>query len=301
LASLGLGWLGEPFLADMIEPFFALANIGSPVLIDTVSFALAFGTITTLHIVLGELAPKSIAIRKALPTTLWVSTPLRFFYLVFKPAIWLLNGLANCLLKCLFHLNPVAESELAHSEQELQLILDESAKAARISPISQEMMSGPYIQVDETPIKYLDPGNGKTGQGYFWVAHRPGADVLFEWHTTREAKCLQKLIPSDFNGTVQCDGYSAYDYFARHLASEGKPILLAGCWAHTRRGFYEALDHAPKEAGWILIQIGHLYDIERRLRRQRAGRALRDAYRSSQSQPICARIRRVLQRWYITS
>jgi len=66
-------------VADMIEPFFALANITSPVLIETVSFALAFGTITTFHIVLGELAPKSIAIRKALPTTLWVSTPLRFF------------------------------------------------------------------------------------------------------------------------------------------------------------------------------------------------------------------------------
>ena len=60
LASLGLGWLGEPFLADMIEPFFAFANITSPVLIDTVSFALAFGTITTLHIVLGELAPRSL-------------------------------------------------------------------------------------------------------------------------------------------------------------------------------------------------------------------------------------------------
>ena len=69
LASLGLGWLGEPFLADMIEPFFALANITSHVLIETLSFALAFGTITTLHIVLGELAPKSIAIRTALPTT----------------------------------------------------------------------------------------------------------------------------------------------------------------------------------------------------------------------------------------
>jgi transposase len=107
-------------------------------------------------------------------------------------------------------------------------------------------------------------------------------------------------LPNDFTGTVQCDGYSAYDHFARHRASEGKPILLAGCWAHTRRGFYEALDHAPKEAGWILIQIGHLYEIERRLRRQRAGRALRDAYRSSQSRPICARIHRVLQRWYIT-
>ena len=83
-------------------------------------------------------------------------------------------------------------------------------------------------------------------------------------------------------------------------AIEGRPVLLAGCWAHARCGFYEALDHAPKEAAWVLNQIGHLYDIERNLRRQRAGPALRDAYRTSQSMPICRRIHRVLQRWYIT-
>jgi len=166
--------------------------------------------------------------------------------------------------------------------------------------IKEQMMSGPYIQVDETPIKYLDPGNGKTGQGYLWVAHRPGNDVLFEWHTTREAKCLDQLIPIGFSGTVQCDGYSAYGRFAKGRASASRPVVLAGCWAHTRRGFYEALDHAPKEAGWILRQIGHLYDIERNLRRQRSGRALRDAYRASQSRSICARIRRVLQRWHLT-
>ena len=97
LASLGLGWLGEPFLAQMIEPLFALINITSPVLTETVAFGSAFGTITILHIVLGELAPKSLAIRKAVATTLWISRPLRLFYVVFKPAIWLLNGLANCL------------------------------------------------------------------------------------------------------------------------------------------------------------------------------------------------------------
>ena len=141
LASLGLGWLGKPFLADMIEPFFALANRTSPVLIETVTFALAFSTITILHIVLGELAPKSIAIRKAVPTTLWISRPLSLFYLLFKPAVWLLNGLANWLLKRILRLNPVAESELAHSEEELRLILDESAKAARISPVSQEIVA----------------------------------------------------------------------------------------------------------------------------------------------------------------
>jgi transposase len=165
--------------------------------------------------------------------------------------------------------------------------------------IKAQMMSGAYVQVDETPIRYLDPGNGKTALGFLWVAHRPREDVVFEWYTTREAKCLDKLIPMDFSGTIQCDGYSAYDRFARHRAGQGRPVLLAGCWAHARRGFHEAIDHAPKEAGWILRQIAHLYDIERKLRRQRAGPALRDAFRASQSRPICKRIYRVLQRWFI--
>jgi magnesium and cobalt exporter, CNNM family len=140
LASLGLGWIGEPFLAQMIEPFFALANVPSPALIETVSFALAFTTITVLHIVLGELAPKSLAIRRAVPTTLWVSRPLALFYAVFKPAIRLLNGLTNWLLKRVFRLEPVAESELTHSEEELRLILDESARSAHISPASHAIV-----------------------------------------------------------------------------------------------------------------------------------------------------------------
>ena len=116
-------------------------------------------------------------------------------------------------------------------------------------------MAGSYLQIDETPIRYLDPGNGKTGLGYFWVAHRPREDVLFEWHTSRETNCLQKLIPVHFGGKIQCDGYSAYDRFARDRTSQGGSVLLAGCWAHVRRGFFEARDHAPKEAAWILIQI----------------------------------------------
>jgi len=166
--------------------------------------------------------------------------------------------------------------------------------------IKEQLMAGSYLQIDETPIRYLDPGNGKTGLGYFWVAHRPREDVLFEWHTSRETNCLQKLIPVHFGGKIQCDGYSAYDRFARDRTSQGGSVLLAGCWAHVRRGFFEARDHAPKEAAWILIQIAHLYDIERSLRRERAGPALREARRSSRSQPICRRIHRILQRWYLS-
>ena len=165
LASLGLGWLGEPFLAQMIEPFFALAGVHSPALVETVSFVLAFTFITVLHIVLGELAPKSLAIRKAVATTMWVCRPLALFYAIFKPAIWLLNGLANWLVRRVFHLEPVPESDLAHSEEELRLILDESARSANISPTSHAIVDNAFdigrlvareVMTPRGEVAYLD-------------------------------------------------------------------------------------------------------------------------------------------------
>ncbi len=140
LASLALGWVGEPFLARMLQPFFFLAGIDAEGVIRPVSVALAFGLITFLHIVLGELAPKSLAIRKSLPTTLWVARPLGLFYVVFKPAIWFLNGAANLILKHVFKLHPVSEGELAHSEEELRVILAESEKAEEVSSLGREIL-----------------------------------------------------------------------------------------------------------------------------------------------------------------
>ena len=140
LASLALGWVGEPFLAKMLEPFFVLAGVTSAAIIHGSSFALAFATITFLHIVLGELAPKSLAIRKSLATTMWVSKPLGFFYAVFKPAIWVLNGAANKILKYVFRIDPVGEMELAHSEEELRVILDESEKSDEVSSLGRDIL-----------------------------------------------------------------------------------------------------------------------------------------------------------------
>ncbi len=139
-ASLGLGWLGEPFLARMLQPFFALAEIESPAVIKSVSFTLAFSVITFLHIVLGEQAPKILAIRKAIPAALLVSGPLRLFYTVFKPAIWFLNAASNWILRHLLRIEPVAEGELAHSEEELRLIFAESAKSAEVTPLGRELV-----------------------------------------------------------------------------------------------------------------------------------------------------------------
>ncbi|MDQ3118171.1 MAG: hemolysin family protein [Verrucomicrobiota bacterium] len=140
LASLGLGWVGEPFLAQMLQPVFALLHVQSPVVITSISFAIAFSLITFLHIVLGEQAPKILAIRKPLPTTLWVSAPLRFFYVIFKPAIWFLNASSNWVLKNIMRLEPATEHELSHSEEELRLILDESEKSDEVSTLGRDIL-----------------------------------------------------------------------------------------------------------------------------------------------------------------
>src|SRR5215813_9788059 len=139
-ASLGLGWLGEPFLARMLQPFFALAGIESVPVIKSISFALAFSAITFLHIVLGEQAPKILAIRKAMAAALFVSAPLRWFYAIFKPAIGFLNAASNWVLRRVIRVEPIAEGELAHSEEELRLIVQESEKSAEVTPLGRELV-----------------------------------------------------------------------------------------------------------------------------------------------------------------
>jgi CBS domain containing-hemolysin-like protein len=135
MTSLALGWIGEPLVADRLYPVFALIGILSPEILHAVSFGVAFSIITFLHIVLGELAPKSLAILEAKKTALWVAYPLSIFFIVFKPLIWLLNSLANMILR-LFGFQSITESELAHSEEELRLIL---AHDAHVSPTTRNI------------------------------------------------------------------------------------------------------------------------------------------------------------------
>lgn len=155
------------------------------------------------------------------------------------------------------------------------------------------VMAGGYVQVDETPVKYLAPGEGRTRQGYLWTGSRPGGDVVYRWETSRAAACLDQLIPAAFTGTLQCDGYAAYRAFAN---GRRDAIELAGCWAHVRRKLFESLEGAPRTAGWLVRQIQHLYRIEARLRDQRAGPRLRAAVRAHQSRPIVTRLERALLR-----
>jgi transposase len=165
-----------------------------------------------------------------------------------------------------------------------------------LKPIYQRIrtgvMAGGYIQVDETPVRYLEPGHGQTKTGYFWTASRPGGDAVYRWEISRAATCLDKVLPVDFKGTVQCDGYAAYASFARRK----EHIQLAACWAHARRKFYEAREQDPRIAAWLLRQIGHLYLIERKLRAGKSGPQLRAAWRAHQSRPIYQRLHRILTR-----
>jgi len=132
------------------------------------------------------------------------------------------------------------------------------------------VMAGGYVQIDETPVEYLSPGNGQTRQGYLWACKRPGADVSFTWATTRAARFLDRIIPADFTGTVQCDGYAAYPSFA--YRSKGR-ITLAACWVHARRKFVKVDESAPQQSGWMLLQIQHLYRLEKNCARPKPERS----------------------------
>jgi CBS domain containing-hemolysin-like protein len=131
LASLGLGWIGEPAVAAMIEP--VMISWGFPAqVIHTVSFVIAFSIITALHIILGELAPKSLAIQKADRVTLWTSVPLIAFYKLMYPFIWILNTISNWILR-MVGIQVVNEHEAAHTEEEIRILMEESHKQGYIN------------------------------------------------------------------------------------------------------------------------------------------------------------------------
>ncbi|GIW72190.1 MAG: membrane protein [Planctomycetota bacterium] len=126
IASLGLGWVGEPAIARLIEPWLGELGMASPAAVHGTALVVAFVIITFLHVVLGELAPKSLAIQRSEPVTLLTAWPLHGFYLLLYPAIVALNGTANLLLRAL-GLPPAREAERAHSPAELHMLVESSA------------------------------------------------------------------------------------------------------------------------------------------------------------------------------
>jgi CBS domain containing-hemolysin-like protein len=140
LASLALGWLGEQFLEQMLEPVFVLANVRSHAFVTSVSVTIAFIGITFLHIVFGELGPKYTAISNPLGVVLRLVRPLGIFYKIFTPAIWALQKSSNFVLHTLLRLKPVPKTELAHTEEELRLIVEQSEKVQEVSQLGRKLV-----------------------------------------------------------------------------------------------------------------------------------------------------------------
>ncbi|WP_246939155.1 hemolysin family protein [Bacillus pinisoli] len=143
VTALGLGWLGEETVAHLLGPVFALLDIPSS-MSAILSVAIAFTLITFLHVVVGELAPKTVAIQKAETVSLLFAKPLIFFYKLMYPFIKTLNGSAR-LITGMFGLKPASEHEMAHSEEELRMILSESLKSGEINQSEYKYMNNIFL------------------------------------------------------------------------------------------------------------------------------------------------------------
>lgn len=143
LASLGLGWVGEETMSNLILNAFHTLNLSlTEEGAHKLAVPIAFTAITILHIIFGELAPKSLAIRYPATTTFTVAWPLRVFYFVFRPFIWILNSLANLILK-MFGIKPIHGAEI-HSEEELRMIITESQEGGAIEQTERELIQNVF-------------------------------------------------------------------------------------------------------------------------------------------------------------
>lgn len=156
LSSLALGWIGEPVVSKMIISFMELVGVNvSAELAHGIALPIAFLIITILHIVFGELAPKSLAILRPEQTTLFISYPLQFFYLICRPFIWLLNGFANLILK-MFGLHTASEAE-SYSSDELKYLVDQVRESGNIEDSNYDIIRNAFDFSERTARQVMVP------------------------------------------------------------------------------------------------------------------------------------------------
>ncbi|HEX8039951.1 MAG TPA: hemolysin family protein [Chryseosolibacter sp.] len=156
IASLGLGWIGEDVVAELILKLFHLAGVElGPENAHRIALPAAFIVITILHIVFGELAPKSYAIQRPESTTLWLAGPLNVFFWIFKPFIWLLNGFSNTVLR-LIGITPLKEAEV-HSPEELRLMVEQGKKSGIIEARKYEIIRNAFDFAERSARQAMVP------------------------------------------------------------------------------------------------------------------------------------------------
>ncbi len=155
LASLGLGWVGEPAFAHLVSPVLDVVGITSETVLHNVSAAFAFLLITFLHILVGELVPKAYAIRATEQVALWTAMPVRIFQILMKPALWVLDRTATLVLRWL-HVDVQSTAE-AHSEEELKMLLAESHRVGTLSGDKRELLENIIDYTERTARHAMIP------------------------------------------------------------------------------------------------------------------------------------------------
>jgi len=273
LASLGLGWLGEPAVADLLTPLFQGWGIESMALVHTISFALAFAIITFLHVVLGELAPKTLAIQQAERIALVLARPMRFFYVLFYPGVIALNGTANYLLR-LLGLPDASEQEQTHTEEELRMLINASYKSGHIDKSEQELLQNVFrfeqkvardvmVPRPETVFLYLEDSLAEN----FNIARQAGH--------TRFPVCEE--TPDNVVGLIHIKDLLFLDKFNDHsirdiirdiqFVPEGMPLdQLLHCFQKTRQHMAVVVDEYGGCAGIVTMEnlleelVGNIQD-----------------------------------------
>ncbi|GAB6153781.1 hemolysin family protein [Desulfosporosinus burensis] len=156
LSSLGLGWVGEPAIATLIEPLFTGIAGWDTIYTHTISLVIAFSIITLLHIVLGELVPKSLAIQRSESTALATAGLLKGFYWICYPIIRALNGLANLVLR-MWRIEPANEADLSHSEEELRMLVDASQKHGYLDKLEGKLLDNVFEFSDRNASEVMVP------------------------------------------------------------------------------------------------------------------------------------------------
>lgn len=222
LASLGLGWVGEPAFAHLFEPLFARLPVIQEAVAHTAGLTVAFLLITVLHITLGEQAPKSLAIQRPERTTLFVARPIRWFTRIFYPVIWTLNALANATVRML-RLGPATDAESFHSEEELQMLLSRPVPGGHSPLLRQRLIQNVFTFGRRSARQIMIPRTDVV----FLSTRRPVAELLDQIRQTGHTR--YPVCDGDLDrvlGTAHIKDLQRLDPARPDLAGIARPALF---------------------------------------------------------------------------